>query len=210
MGWQIFFAVCFYILISRTAEYNCSQCLSIFYRYFITGDIYPSATTGPAEFVRFVYTVFQLCLTVYCFCGTTGIVLILGFGIRFCIYCCGSVSGCISTSVCIIISTVCTAVIRITTVSVISIITVRHITELFQIFGAECDCSVIPFIMAFGMGSYGNWFIQCGYRNLISSSCFCYSIQYVSSCSVIFDPLSFIVRRICRGSHIQVIISNTT
>ena len=31
MGWQIFFAVCFYILISRTAEYNGSQCLSIFY-----------------------------------------------------------------------------------------------------------------------------------------------------------------------------------
>ena len=206
MGWQIFFAVCFYILISRTAEYNCSQCLSIFYRYFITGDIYPSATAGPAEFVRFIYAVFQFCLAVYGFCGTAGIGFILGFGIRFCVHFCGSISGCVVTSICTAISTGCT-VIRTSTVS---ITTDRYITDFFQIFGTECNCSVIPFLMAFRMGSYGNWFVQCSYRNLIRSSCFCFSIQCISSRSFIFDPLVCMICCICSGSHIQIIVTDTT
>ena len=206
MGWQIFFAVCFYILISRTAEYNCSQCLSIFYRYFITGDIYPSATAGPAEFVRFIYAVFQFCLAVYGFCGTAGIGFILGFGIRFCVHFCGSISGCVVTSICTAISTGCT-VIRTSTVS---ITTGRYITDFFQIFGTECNCSVIPFLMAFRMGSYGNWFVQCSYRNLIRSSCFCFSIQCISSRSFIFDPLVCMICCICSGSHIQIIVTDTT
>ena len=204
---QIFVSVCFYILISGTAEYDRSQCLSVFDRYLVTGDIDLSGTAGPAEFVRFVYTVFQFRLAVDCFGGTTGVGFVFGFAIRLGVrFCCG-ISGCVTISAVVVSSG--RTVIVVSVISVVSIVIIRNITDLCQIFGTECDGSVVPFVMAFGMGRYGNRLIECGYRNLVCSSGLGLAVQCVGCRSIVFDPVSGIGCRIGCASHIQVIIANT-